>query len=259
MSHRQICTMIVCVLALVVLPSVGDAQSKKQDDPTPLTSNEVSGVIDKNTKDNIYRYYSFWANPGEVKVTATVERDMNIDNGIALMSAEFVLFDSNSEVIAKKSASTYFGSESPKGVATAQVEIAKRQLLVLGIKLPGGTYFEGVGKYKVRIDGADITSKNTSSEMDNNYGALLQEELLRFPEKGYLRVGLVKEGTMLIKLESVEYISIYDPAHQFKMKRLDYGEIRLPQEGRLSIHLKDFSAQFAFDLSQIVRVECLSP
>lgn len=248
MNHRQLCIIIGGFFALVVLFNATNAQSKKIDNPTPLTSNEISGVIDDTTKDDTYYYYSFWANPGEVKLTVTVERNVNIDNGITLMSVNFILYDSNSEVLIKKVAATSAAEDQPK-VIKAQASITKRQTLVLGIKLPGGTYFGGIGKYKLRIDGADIKSKTNSSNVCGFAASLSGENDFSFPGKGSLNIIFVK-GNMSMNLSSVVRISICDSTNQLKTKELKYGEINLPREGNIRISMKD-GGFMIFDLSQI--------
>jgi hypothetical protein len=256
MNRRQLCSTIGCFFAFVVLCNAANAQSKRIDNPTPLTSNEISGVIDDKTKDDAYYYYSFSANPGEVKVTVTVERNLNIDNAMTLMSVDFILYDSNSEVLIKKTAATY-GSENQPAVTKAYVSITKRQTLILGIRLPGGRYFGGVGKYKVRIDGADTNKPNNKSTGCDDFAAALSgENLFRFPEKGTLFIIFVKGG-MKINLSSVKSISICDPTNQLKTKELKYGEINLPKEGNISIDMKD-GGGMSVDLSQISSIAILS-
>ena len=257
MNRRQICTIIGCFFALVVLFNAANAQSKRIDNPTPLTSNEISGVIDKNTKDDTYYYYSFLANPGAVKVTITVESNTNIVNleTSNLISAELVLYDSNSELIAKKAASSS-SNLSGKGAAEAEVQIAKRQTLILGIKLLGGRYFDGLGKYKIRIDGADINEPNNTSTDCNDFRASLSgENSISFPEKGTLIMSFVK-GAMMINLSSVKGISICGKTNRIKTKELNYGKINLAKEGIISISMKDGGAM-SLDLSQISSVDIL--
>ena len=56
---------IAALLIITLLPSFTNAQSRERDRPTPLTSNEVSGLIDSENRGKFY-YYSFVANPGEL-------------------------------------------------------------------------------------------------------------------------------------------------------------------------------------------------
>lgn len=190
MNLRQTYQVIVSLLALAVLVDVAPAQSKKIDNPTPLTSDEISGIIDNSTKDDAY-YYSFWANPGEVKVTITVEPNLNIEYS-GLTSVEIMLVDSNSEVIVKKAVSTPFGVQQSRAVV--QVQIIKREALVLGIILPGGMNFDGTGKYKVRVDG--------TVEFGEKRGAL-NEVLDKARGRDENKHGdcLPKQGTLIIKMK----------------------------------------------------------
>jgi hypothetical protein len=189
-NRHQIYAVIVSVLALVGLVNVANAQSKKIDNPTPLNSNEISGIIDKKMKGDAY-YYSFWANPGEVKVTITVEPNLNIEAS-GLISVEVILVDSNSEVLAKKAVSPPLGAQQSRAVV--QVQITKREPLVLGIKLPGDMSLNGIGKYKVRIDG-DV-------EFGEKRGNL-NEVLYKAGERDENRNGdcLPKQGTLIIKMK----------------------------------------------------------
>jgi hypothetical protein len=190
-NSRQICAVVVSFLALAVFVDAAHAQSKKIETPTPLTSNEISGIIDNSTKDDAYYYYSFRANPGEVKITLTVEPNLNEEYS-GLTSAEFILVDSNSEVLAKNVVSPPSGAQQSRAVV--QVEITKRETLILGIKLPGGRNFAGIGKYQVRIEGA--------VEFDEKRGDP-NEVLDKARGRDENRNGdcLPKQGTLIIKMK----------------------------------------------------------
>jgi hypothetical protein len=72
MNRHQVYAVAICFLALVASANAASAQSKDRANPTELTSNEISGLIDSDSRGNVY-YYSFWAKPGEVVITLTVE------------------------------------------------------------------------------------------------------------------------------------------------------------------------------------------
>lgn len=72
MNRRQLYAAVISLLAFVVFANVANGQSKDRDNPTQLTSGEISGLIDSDTKGNVY-YYSFTVNPGEVVITLSVE------------------------------------------------------------------------------------------------------------------------------------------------------------------------------------------
>lgn len=191
MNRRRIYAVFFSFLALIVLVGVAHAQSKKIENPTPLTSDEISGVIDNSTKDDVYYYYSFWANPGDVKVTITVEPNLN-SQSVGLTSVEIILVDSNSEVIVKKAVSPPLGAQ--QSTAGVQVQIVKREPLILGIKLPGGMNFDGTGKYKVRIDGAVEFGEKRGERKEALDTAL---------ERDGNKNGdcLSKQGTLIIKMK----------------------------------------------------------
>ena len=72
MNRRQIYSAVISFLAFTALVNVANAQSKDRDNPTQLTSSEIAGLIDSESRGNFY-YYSFVANPGEISVTLSVQ------------------------------------------------------------------------------------------------------------------------------------------------------------------------------------------
>lgn len=187
----------LALLVIIGMSALTNAQSKDRDNPTRLTSNEISGVIDSDSKGSSY-YYSFMAGPGEVSITLTVEpgREMHPVGSPGLKSVIFTLFDRNAETLTSKEAATYDGGE-PKQVV-ARVEVNRRQLVLLGIKIPGGAAFDGVGKYRVRISGTvDFPTGG------NNPGAVRGSDFdtpirLATDKKGDC---LPKQGTLIVKMK----------------------------------------------------------
>lgn len=202
MNYRQICKVIICFLVLVVLSGVANAQSKDRDNPTRLNSNTISGLVDSETRGNYY-FYSFTANPGEVSITLTVEpgRKANDSALIAFTGVSFILYDRNAAEIAGKEVSTADTTGSKQAVA--RVEITRRQLLVLGIHIPDKSPWNSVGgKYRVRIDGADLGQGGSSLSTDktDSSGCL--------PKQGTLIIKMKDGSKKIIDLGEAETVTV---------------------------------------------------
>lgn len=260
MNYRQLYATVISFLVLFVLFNVANAQSKDRDNPTPLTSSEISGLIDSDTKGNAY-YYSFVANQGEVAVTLSVESNPPTDTyASSQKTVSFALYDRNAEVLSSKTVSTSYAAGI--GQAVGRVNITRRQTLVLKINVLPETFNQGTGKYRVRISGAvefeksgastSITDKSdTSEELVDIFSA----PEIRFPEKGVL---LISSNTASLKvaLPSVWYIKFFGySTKQQKITELSYGKISLPKRGNAIIYMKDKESFISFDLSQISEIE----
>lgn len=141
--------------------SVANGPSRDRANPTRLTSNEISGLVNKETKGNIY-YYSFMANPGEISITLTVEPGTGDDSEFGVVTTEvgfaLFLYDRDAAEVGD-SVETRSGSSNFRAVI-ARVEITRRHRVVLAIDV---TKAESVGaKYKVRIEGAVEVNQNSS-------------------------------------------------------------------------------------------------
>jgi len=187
MNHRQAYAPFVYILAIFVFANIANAQSKVRDNPTKLTSNEISGLVDSESRGNFY-YYSFMVNPGEVSLTLTVEpgRKSNDSDFIAFTDVSFSLFDRNAQQLAGKGVST--ANEQGSKQAVARVEITRRQLVVLSIHISEGRYESSVGgRYRLRIEGAVDLGQNGSAPISTD---------------GTSSSGcLPKQGTMIIKMK----------------------------------------------------------
>jgi hypothetical protein len=194
---------IAALLIITILPSFTNAQSRDRDKPTPLTSNEISGLIDSETKGKFY-YYSFVANPGEVSITLTVEpgRKANENDFIAMTAVGFSLFDRNAEEIAGKSVTTAESQGAKQAVA--RVEITRRQTVVLSINVPDAPYYKSVGgKYRIRIEGAAEFSQNRSTAGIGVSDPIVQEGIDQVRAKGKTDNPncLPKQGTLIVKMK----------------------------------------------------------
>src|SRR5437763_10987040 len=100
MNCRQIYAVIVSFLALVVFANVANAQSTDLDHPTPITSNIVSGSLERGEKGRLY-YYSVVAGPGEVNFTLSIGKS---DGGV--FQVGLTVLDENEVVLASFSATS---------------------------------------------------------------------------------------------------------------------------------------------------------
>jgi hypothetical protein len=242
------------VLFLIVISiCFANGQSKDIKNPTSLTSNEISGSIDKETRGNTF-YYSFWANPGEVKVLFSIEQDPNFTN--VLLSSEFFLYDSDSKLLANKTAAIALNVSKTNEV-TAKIQNSKRQVFILGIKLHDNKHFENVGKYKILVEGADTNAKEKSQA--NSLAAMLSAPKITFPIDGLFICSLKNQSASFsLSLNLIQGIYIYDyPKNQLLTSELNYGKLALPNSGKLSISLKTGIGVFAYDMGQISECEIL--
>ena len=142
-SYRRMCTVVSLLLMLIASVGSANAQSKDRDNPTRLTSNEISGSIDStNVGDNYH--YTFVAGPGEVTIILSVEAGQ----GVNAQDVIFNLFDPDAREIST-------GSVMASGGRTEQVvkriNITRRQPVLLRIILRNSY---GAGRYRLRLSGA---------------------------------------------------------------------------------------------------------
>lgn len=205
MNRRRVYNLIFYAVAFVALATSANAQSKDRDNPTKLKSNEISGLVDSDTRGSFY-FYSFMANPGEVVVTLTVEPGRSPDSGpmsLTFTGVGFRLYDRNAEEIAGKGVMAGT-SQGPKQ-AVARVEITRRQPVVLGIEISQGPVYKSVGgKYRLRISGTvELGDDEPTSRAAGQDPIVISQKELRQMEDGtfdYLNI-LPKKGTMIIKMK----------------------------------------------------------
>jgi hypothetical protein len=202
---------LAALLIIIVPNSFTNAQSRERDKPTPLTSNEISGLIDSETRGKFYSY-SFIANPGEVSITLTVEPGRKPKEDSLFLSftgVSFSLFDRNAAEIAGKEVTT--ANNSGTGQAVTRVEVTRRQSMVLSVHIRNWTYDTSVGgKYRIRIDGPVDVSKDKPfgpKELDallasrdkaaNSSGSTVGSILRDMDQRGCLP----KQGTLIVKMK----------------------------------------------------------
>lgn len=144
-SRLSVTGMFIAMILLLASTSVGFGQerSKDRDNPTPLTSNELSDDLDGS---NDEYFYKFSAGPG--KLTVMFEVTASGTNA----GAHLDLFDTNSRSILSDVLAQGVDSGSERVVKS--VQLGRPRDLVMRIK--GIRYGDngGNGVYKVRLDGA---------------------------------------------------------------------------------------------------------
>jgi len=206
MNRHQIYAVVVWFLALVVSANVANAQSKDRDNPTSLTSNVISGLIDSESRGNYY-FYSFMANPGEISITLTVEpgRSAKPDffSNMDRTAVGFTLFDHNAAEIAGKIVSTAISTGSQQAVA--RVEVTRRQLLVLSINIQDGAMYKTAGgKYRIRIEGAIELGQNGSPALSTDKPASSG----CLPKQGTLIIKMKDGSKKIIDLSEAETVTV---------------------------------------------------
>src|SRR6187549_2088474 len=132
----------IVVLILLLFPVFATAQSKDKDKPTPITSNQVSGVSKK--QDTRELYYSFTAGPGELVVTLDVEGLSGRSDRESLVRLTF--FDQDSHEVGKFHRQSGLNGDNKRQVE--KYNLTKQTSLVMRV-----TFEAGASKYKVGLSG----------------------------------------------------------------------------------------------------------
>lgn len=131
---------ILSVMAIFTSLAVAqDLPSTDRDNPTPFTSNVVTGDgVDEKTE----YFYSFVGGPGEVNVSL----DVKAEKGVAVSSVDIALFDAKSKKLMSTYANPDHGSSKH---AVETVKVKGTQTLLLEV-----TVSPGVDTFKIKVDGA---------------------------------------------------------------------------------------------------------
>jgi hypothetical protein len=214
MRRRQTYAVAVLFLVFLIATNVTNAQSKDRDNPTRLSSNVISGLVDSDSRGNYY-FYSFMANPGEVSITLTVEPGTMANDSafIAFTGVSFSLYDRNAAELVGKEVSTANTTGSKQAVA--RVEITRRQVLVLGVHVPDKSPYNSVGgKYRLRIEGAvDLRQSGsgagavaTTNDIDAAISVSRRGECL--PKQGTLIIKMKDGSKRIIDLSEAETVTV---------------------------------------------------
>jgi hypothetical protein len=160
-SLLSVTGMFIAMTLLLVSASVafGQERSKDRDNPTPLTSNELSDDLDGS---NDEYFYKFSAGPG--KLTVMFEVTASGTNA----GAHLDLFDMDSRSILSDVLAQGVDSGSERVVKS--VQLGRRRDIVMRIK--GIRYGDngGNGVYKVRLNGAvSFTKADTPKSTPSSF------------------------------------------------------------------------------------------
>jgi hypothetical protein len=194
---------------LVISVGTAKSQSKDQDNPTPLTSNVISGTLSSDNNGDKY-YYSFVAGPGDVTVTLTVEAANEPDK---IVQAGLSLFDEREvQLGAYKSATTGSGYTA-QVVENISVKSRQRVLVLISVT----QYSTGHGKYRLRVSGAvhigqDASPSGAINSITETARRVVQGDNTDNPEclpkKGILRVKMRDGSIRRIDLSQAEELTI---------------------------------------------------
>jgi len=124
------------------------AQSTDRDNPTKLTTPEISGFIDGRNAKKLY-YYFFVAGPGEVQITLDAQV---VGGSTGVVSIRFELFDEDARKIID-------GDVSPTGQGQEERQVRRfvaSQKARLIMRLSPGVVWGDLesGKFRLRLSGA---------------------------------------------------------------------------------------------------------
>ncbi|MEP7076238.1 MAG: hypothetical protein ABI878_10540 [Acidobacteriota bacterium] len=210
MKHSQflIFSILSVILSLAVVSSFG--QSTDRDNPTPLSSSEISGMLDDHQRDgNKETFYSFTAGPGEVTITFDVKR-RNRDGGAGVA---FEILPRNGSSTALLCCEGVQSGDGGTGREVATLKLARRQVVILHITNASN----GGGTFTARLTGATsfggpITGSGDFSDNDNDNsrgrGDRDNSNRIDVPATGTLHIRMKNGTTQDIDLSRVRNISV---------------------------------------------------
>lgn len=191
LQNKLLNTGLFTLLALSSFIFPATAQSKDRDNPTPLTSNEVTGQVDIN--DTSEYFYTFIAEPGEVTVTL----DVLPKNPFLKVSVD--LFEKTSA----KQILSFYGSSS--GFHSAReirsVRFNRQQPVVMRVRWPNS---HKQGGYKVKLNGAVKLAVNQFQLPATGTST----SVLNVPNQGTLRIEMEDGTTQEFNLTRIRKILI---------------------------------------------------
>lgn len=238
-------------LLLVLITSVTSAysQSRDKNNPTRLTSKEIAGVIGDNRGENYY--YTFFAGPGEVTLTLSVESDRR--RAYNLNGVLFELFNEDGRRIAfgQGLASKYHEAEP----VVERVSFTRRQRVLLRINIVEQN--SGSGKYQLQLGGAVHVGDNVTEQSSN----LDSEDVPCLPKSGRLTISMKDGSFHVLDISQINALELDDLARNENRPSpndaaesanfLGLTDVRcLPKSGRLNIGMKDGSVH-SINIAQI--------
>ena len=209
---RRPCRWVATAVVLILITSVNsaNAQSRDRDNPTRVTSNQISGIFSTDSNGDNY-HYTFVAGPGEIIITLSAEA--RSDN---VISVSFELFDEDAKKLGGKIVQSYSRRTEQ---AVERINITRRQPMLLRIIViasygPGDTESRLGGAVSFGPDAPATTGAAaaaaairsprdaTSPSKDN----VDNPECL--PKKGILRVKMKDGSIRRIDLRQAEEITV---------------------------------------------------
>ena len=191
---------IVCLMAVLVVIAFtaysANAQSTDINNPTRLTSTEISGSFDGDKQGDNY-FYSFTAGPGELVITFSLKGP----GSLTTSQYSVAVLDENSKELGSKFI-TAGGGNSEQQVLRANVP--RKQVVLLRIRILamiGG----GTATYRLRVSGAIALDRDTSTRVsDPLLDATRSAEELERQSQGRKTDKLEclpKQGTLIVKMK----------------------------------------------------------
>ncbi len=132
---------IATILSLATSMNPIYAQSTDRDNPTPLTENDVTGIVDKDNQSEYF--YSFIVKPGEVAVTLDVAPDKK--NTLNYITVDLFDLDAN------KLLSFGVGVISKSKRKIQRLQIQDQQKIIMRISRRSS---KGSASYRININGS---------------------------------------------------------------------------------------------------------
>ena len=199
--------LLLAILALILATSAS-AQSSDRDNPTPISSGDITGIFIDHQKDNDKEnFYSFIAGPGELTITFDVKRRSQGD----MASISFELLGRNGSSTALLCCEGAQSGEGGTGREIASVKLAKRQTVILHltnasvgggsfhVRLSGATSFSGGS-----TDGGGYNDNGDNGPGRGNRGG----DPISVPANGILHIRMKNGTTQDIDLSRVSNISV---------------------------------------------------
>ena len=199
MNCRQLYAVVFSFFSLVAFANVANAQSTNFENPTPITSNIVSGSLDRGDKGRAY-YYSVVAGPGEVNFT------LSIGNSDDVYQAGLNVLDENEVVLASFYATS---SAYTSGQQNRIVTLKRRQRIILQFGLT--PYSASGGAFRLRIGGAIELGQNKSTGErtgDTPTSQSPTDNIKCLPKKGTLIVKMKDSSKKIIDLSEAETVTV---------------------------------------------------
>jgi len=172
------------VFILAAMAGAITAQSSDRNNPTPLSSGEITGNMNDPNKES---FYSFTAGPGEMTITVDVKARRD---DIGVLNFELLGRNSSTPLICCEFAQ---GDNGGAGRDTKSIKLTKRQTVVL--HTTNGPV--GGGTFEVRLSGATsfVGSSSDAGGSNNAPGRGSRSgEQISVPTSGILHIRM-KNGT----------------------------------------------------------------